>query len=667
MFGTHGYRVWGRMQYRTGHEANFFRTPSLTGVSVTAGASVDLGNTFNFQPGYVAGQIVLNGLPDLPGDPSPFRSLLTASDGSAAPWLTGLFSSVEARGVATNAPAYQGVDVAEFDGKFAGSSYDGNYELVLAGLNSQPSLWDLSRLNLYFHSTGTGAPYMVGKLLITDRLPSKVAVNPTVRTIRDLHYCFGRYSLQLQSPPGTKFFRPEVAVHGHFSGMDDLGNPVDYDVDTGLGQDLGTAVPLPFLGEPVTQAAATNTGVVRLALPRGIYTFTPIINLVSSNGTVSTVSLPTFTNTIGCGDNGAWSRCLMLNISEPPPCATAPSVRITGSVSSCTNVSKIAWEAGDNVEHVICTACGINPSFAFDLPVNSPCQDKTFTVTAYDVEGRIAFETKIIQGDHFPPSLYMPTNLVLQCASSNGAVATYSVLAIDNCDPSPTVVCTPASGSFFPLGNTAVQCFAIDQCGNTNGGSFVVTVTTNCPTGTNCLVPHCSTNIVAYACGTNCVPVYYSPWAENHCDPTNVWWDTYPPSGTCFPLGNHTVDFWAGSSMETNHCSFTVSVLPDPNCTPTNQCIDILCPTNVIHYACGSNCVPVTYPLAFVTNRCNPNDLFADYNPPSGSCFYRVRTGSKLPPTAAVKPTNAVSRSSYCRIPIAQPIRSALTPTAGPT
>ena len=50
--------------------------------------------------------------------------------------------------------------------------------------------------------------------------------------------------------------------------------------------------------------------------------------------------------------------------------------------------------------------------------------------------------------------------------------------ATDNCDPSPTVVCSPASGSAFPVGTTTVTCTATDDCGNESTSTFDVTVTT---------------------------------------------------------------------------------------------------------------------------------------------------------------------------------------------
>jgi hypothetical protein len=58
-----------------------------------------------------------------------------------------------------------------------------------------------------------------------------------------------------------------------------------------------------------------------------------------------------------------------------------------------------------------------------------------------------------------------------------GAVVSFTVTATDNCDLTPTVVCSPASGSFFPIGTTTVNCTATDDCGNTDSCSFTVTVT----------------------------------------------------------------------------------------------------------------------------------------------------------------------------------------------
>ncbi len=58
-----------------------------------------------------------------------------------------------------------------------------------------------------------------------------------------------------------------------------------------------------------------------------------------------------------------------------------------------------------------------------------------------------------------------------------GATVSFNVTATDACDPTPNVLYTPPSGSFFPIGTTTVHCTATDACGNVDACSFAVTVT----------------------------------------------------------------------------------------------------------------------------------------------------------------------------------------------
>jgi hypothetical protein len=52
----------------------------------------------------------------------------------------------------------------------------------------------------------------------------------------------------------------------------------------------------------------------------------------------------------------------------------------------------------------------------------------------------------------------------------------YVVSAEDDTDPDPAVVCEPASGSTFAIGDTTVTCTATDASGNEATGSFTVHV-----------------------------------------------------------------------------------------------------------------------------------------------------------------------------------------------
>ena len=80
--------------------------------------------------------------------------------------------------------------------------------------------------------------------------------------------------------------------------------------------------------------------------------------------------------------------------------------------------------------------------------------------------------------DSTPPTLQnLPANMTVEATGPAGAMVSYTgPTATDDVDPSPTVVCAPASGGTFPFGTTTVACTAKDASGNTSTASFTVTV-----------------------------------------------------------------------------------------------------------------------------------------------------------------------------------------------
>ncbi|MEO8682370.1 MAG: HYR domain-containing protein, partial [Vicinamibacterales bacterium] len=79
--------------------------------------------------------------------------------------------------------------------------------------------------------------------------------------------------------------------------------------------------------------------------------------------------------------------------------------------------------------------------------------------------------------DTTPPVLTLPANIVVQAASSAGAVVHFTATANDNVDGSVPVMCEPAPGTTFTVGTTTVNCRASDLSDNSASGSFSVTVT----------------------------------------------------------------------------------------------------------------------------------------------------------------------------------------------
>lgn len=78
--------------------------------------------------------------------------------------------------------------------------------------------------------------------------------------------------------------------------------------------------------------------------------------------------------------------------------------------------------------------------------------------------------------DNTAPALNLPSNITQEATGPTGNVVTYVATSTDANPANPTVNCTPASGSTFPITTTTVNCTASDTAGNVSNGSFTVTV-----------------------------------------------------------------------------------------------------------------------------------------------------------------------------------------------
>src|SRR5919106_1446707 len=76
-----------------------------------------------------------------------------------------------------------------------------------------------------------------------------------------------------------------------------------------------------------------------------------------------------------------------------------------------------------------------------------------------------------------PPIVNVPPQpIIVEATSQSGALVNYNVSATDNNDTFVVPICDPPSGSSFSLGNTTVNCTAIDNDGNSAVASFNVIV-----------------------------------------------------------------------------------------------------------------------------------------------------------------------------------------------
>jgi len=146
--------------------------------------------------------------------------------------------------------------------------------------------------------------------------------------------------------------------------------------------------------------------------------------------------------------------------------------------------------AGATFSYVVTATDSADPApvIACSLPSGSifPAGMTTVTCTATDHEANIDTASFVVNvQDNIDPVISVPSGGIdVEIQSADGSVVDYSglVTATDTADPSPSISCTPQSGSLFPPGVTieagaqTVSCTATDHEGNTDSASFLVRV-----------------------------------------------------------------------------------------------------------------------------------------------------------------------------------------------
>ena len=150
---------------------------------------------------------------------------------------------------------------------------------------------------------------------------------------------------------------------------------------------------------------------------------------------------------------------------------TAPEITptVTGTLGNNgwyrSNVT-VSWTVSDPETPFNSTGCGTSV-------LMTDTASMSFTCSATS-DGGMASQTVNVKRDTTPPTLAL-SPVTANATSSAGANVSYAPPASDNLS-TPTVSCAPASGSFFPIGDTTVNCTATDAAGNSTSGSFNVHV-----------------------------------------------------------------------------------------------------------------------------------------------------------------------------------------------
>jgi HYR domain-containing protein len=219
-----------------------------------------------------------------------------------------------------------------------------------------------------------------------------------------------------------------------------------------------------------------------------------------------------------------------------------PTVTVPADIVTGNPVVTFTVTATDVIDGPVTAICNPHSGETFDLGTT------LVQCIAYDSQGNAGFGSFNVTVSN-GPVLTLPSDITAEATSASGAAVSYTVTATDNA----SIVCTPASGSTFALGTTAVNCTATATTGTTSG-SFNITVRdTTPPTIT-------APDVTAEATGPSGAAVTYNATATDLVDGSDSVSCDHA-SGSTFPLGTTTVQCTATDAHNnTAHKSFLVTV-----------------------------------------------------------------------------------------------------------
>lgn len=471
-----GYSLRAEMFLRLGNRFTRYTFPTYGAgtVDVPPDDTVDLGNKYVMDPGYVRGDIQVAGPPPGP-DGSPLEYLYHSynydNDGDGVPNRTDLAYTcrVSSNGVNTLAPgaihtAYGGNSFSHYAGGYdaASQSFLGDYDLILGGLDGLASIWTAPRFDLYFHHLDQSNPdnHYNAFLAINNYIYGDIAVSPGSVEMAPQHFCLSKVIVDFQST--RPFYSPFISGIGVYQGLDFEGNAADY--RCWVQQASGTP----------DYANAATSGQLVLPLVQGSYDLTPKVFAINDDGSVSQTELPPLVFEVGCRQVLRITTDLQISLQDLPECTASSPLLVTGAVSGGSEVVEVRASV-NGVETVLCADCGLDPSYAGHLALEPG--ENAITISATDAQGAVASISSHVRYDGEAPVVSGCSDVTVALADGETeAMVLFEVSAIDALDGPVSVSCSPGSGSMFPLGETVVVCTASDSCGNVESCSFTVTV-----------------------------------------------------------------------------------------------------------------------------------------------------------------------------------------------
>jgi hypothetical protein len=288
-------------------------------------------------------------------------------------------------------------------------------------------------------------------------------------------------------------------------------------------------------------------------------------------------------------------------IDQTPPAIFCPSNIVTtenppGSGNATVNYTGLM--VSDNCSGVAAPTC--NPASGSSFPLGIT----TVTCSATDAADNASTCSFTVTVNNASGSctLFCPAHITTSTAPGQcGADVNYPPpMSSGTCG---TVMCEPASGSFFNLGMTTVTCTAM--AGNTC--SFTVTVVDQTPP-----MITCPANVTVDG-GDNCVFTFNDmAMVADNCDPEPTI-TSNPPLPAMFGVGIHTVVFTATDDAG-NTASCMMAVTVTDTTPPVMTCPDY---TMLVGDA---DCMAMFNDMATAMDNCDP-DVTVTSDPPLPATF----------------------------------------------
>jgi HYR domain-containing protein len=309
--------------------------------------------------------------------------------------------------------------------------------------------------------------------------------------------------------------------------------------------------------------------------------------------------------------------------------------------------------------HVSTTPAGISTNTATSSTTKSIKSSTTTDQAATSATTTKSMPKSLTTTNHAssspPPTLYLPSNKYVEAISRAGTAVTYTVNALDSLGNSIAPICSPSSGSLFPLGKSTVTCTAKDASGNTQSGSFEIIVQDTTPPDLTISSTTISAEATGPAGAAVSFPLTASDIVSGPITPSCIRSSsgTAVSSGSLFPLGKSTVTCTAkDASGNTQSGSFEIIVQdttpPDLTFVGSNLIARAQSKTTAVSYSgfvsstdlVGGSISPIcspssdsAFPIGVTTVKCTATDKHGNAVSQSFTITVRYPTFSGfLPP-----------------------------------